>query len=106
MGETQTAYLSNDNRVFFSGRKLHYKPKLFEIDYEQFKVRDFCATDKGVAVLTEDGRLFFNGNFWRGKLFSENNKTGIKEIDVEKAFDGSQVVGIGGSLETKFALVK
>jgi hypothetical protein len=44
--------LAKDGRVFFSGRKLHFRPKLFEIDYGVHKVVDFYATDKGIAVLT------------------------------------------------------
>ena len=50
--------------------------------------------------------MFFNGNFWKGRIVSENNKTGIKEMDVEKAFEGHELVSLGGSLETKYALVK
>ena len=54
LGEMQTAYLSEDNQVYFAGRKLVYKPKPFELDYEKHPVIDFCATDKGVAVLSKD----------------------------------------------------
>ena len=64
LGEAQTAYLSQDNKVYFCGRKLIYKPKLFEIDYSQHNVKTFCATDKGLAVVTDENRIFYLGNFW------------------------------------------
>ncbi len=57
-------------------------------------------------MLTEEGRVFFNGNFWKGKNLGENSQTGVKEMDVNKAFEGREVVRLGGSYETKFAMVK
>jgi hypothetical protein len=39
-------------------------------------------------VLTKEGKVFFNGNFWKGKVLSEDQTTGVKEMDVEKAFEG------------------
>lgn len=83
LGEMQSAFLTKNHKVFYCGRKLYYWPRLFDIDYDRFWVRTFGATDKGVAVITEDNKFFFNGGFWRGKLKSENPETGVKEIDVE-----------------------
>ena len=44
-----------------------------------------------MALVTEDNKFFFNGNFWRGKLKSENSETGVKELDVERFFDGKEI---------------
>ena len=47
-----SAFLSSEGKVYFSGRKLVFKPKLFEMDYDQYKIKTFCSTDKGIAVVT------------------------------------------------------
>lgn len=106
LGEMQTAFLDKNGRVFYCGRKLYYRPRLFDIDYNKHKIKQFAATDKGVAVVTEENKLFYNGNFWKGKNKSENIETGIKEIDVEKVFENREIVQVGGSHETKFILLK
>lgn len=78
LGEQTSAYLSFDGKVYHTGRKIIYKPRLFEIDYTGLKVKDFCSTDKGIGVLTEDNQLFYNGNFWPGKYIDHNIETGVK----------------------------
>lgn len=54
LGECSTAYLSLEGKVYFTGRAVVYLPKLFQMDYENLKVKNFCACDRGVAVLTND----------------------------------------------------
>ncbi len=88
--------MTKDKKVFYCGWKLYYWPWLFDIDYEKFKTKSFAATDKGVALVTEDNKFFFNGNFWRGKLKSENSETGVKELDAERFFDGKEIEHVGG----------
>lgn len=73
-----SAFLSNNGKVYFCGWKLVFRPKLFEMDYEKHKVKTFCSTDKGIAVVTEDNNVFYNGNFWSGKAKNENIETGVK----------------------------
>lgn len=106
LGECSTAYLSQDNRVYFTGRKLVFKPKLFELDYDQHKVKKFCATDKGIAVLTEENKVFYNGNFWAGSTASHDVQTGIKEINMEELFGGHSISELGGEYSTKYVLVE
>ena len=65
------------------------------MDYDQFNVKTFCSTDKGIAVVTKDNKVFYNGNFWSGKAKNENIETGVKELDVEGNFEG-EICEIGG----------
>lgn len=102
----QSSYLDKNGKVYFCGWKLYYWPRLFDLDYNSHKVKFFSSTDKGVAVVTEENRVFYNGNFWKGKTRSENSETGIKEIDTKEAFGDREVVQIGGTHETKFVLLK
>lgn len=106
LAEQNTAFLSFDGKVYFSGRKLHYYPKLFEIDYDKHNIIDFTASDKGVAVLTDENRIFYHGNFWNGKVLEENKDTGIREADVLNSFEGKIVKKIGGKYSLKYALVE
>lgn len=105
LGETNSAFLSNDGKVYFAGRKLNYYPKLFEIDYDKHKVIDYVASDKGVALLTQDNRLFFNGSFWSGKTLAEDKETGIKEADLT-VLEGKRITKIGGKYNMHYALVE
>lgn len=106
LSEQASAFLSKDNKVYFSGRKLNYYPKLFDIDYNKHNIIDFCASDKGVAVLTDENRIFYYGNYWNGKVLDENKETGIREADVLDGFDGKVVKKIGGKYSLKYALVE
>ncbi len=103
--EAVTTYLSKDNRIYFTGRKLYYYPKLFDIDYTRHKVKEFCAVDRGSAVLTEENRIFYNGNFWSKKIKNTDRETGIKEVDVEEEFKGKEILSLGGKYSIKYAIV-
>lgn len=69
-------------------------------------IKDFCATDKGVAVLSEDNQIYFNGNFWKGEVVDNDINTGIKTMDGNKIFDNKKIVEIGGAYSEKYALVE
>jgi hypothetical protein len=68
-------------------------------------VIDYVASDKGVALLTQDNRLFYNGSFWSGKTLAEDKETGIKEADLT-VLEGKRITKIGGKYNMHYALVE
>lgn len=106
LAESTTTIQVEDGRIFFMGQKLYYYPQLFEIDYTKHKVKTFCSSDRASAIVTDENRLFFRGNFWSDKKLEENIDTGVVEADVNKAFDGHEIVSIGGKYGDRWALVK
>lgn len=72
------ALLSEEGKLYFTGNRMYYKPKLFEIDYSENEVQLFTACDKGAALLTKEGKIFYHGNYWGGKYEDHDVATGIK----------------------------
>ena len=105
LAECTSAVKTEDGRIFFAGQKLYYYPQIFEIDYDKHKVSTFCSSDRGVAVVTKENRLFYRGNFWSGKKIDENIDTGIIEANISNAFNDKKIVQIGGKYGVKWALV-
>ena len=69
--------MGRDGKIYYSGRKLYFTPKLFDINYTKERVKSFTPSDKGVGVLTKSNKIFYNGNFWRGRMLSQDKDTGI-----------------------------
>ena len=106
LAEATNTIKVEDGRVFFMGQKLYYYPQLFDIDYNLHKIKTFCSSDRACAIITDENRLFYRGNFWNEKNLDENIDTGIMEGDVEKVFGNQEIVKIGGKYSNRWALVK
>lgn len=97
---------TDDKRLYIAGMKLYFNPTLIPIDYENNKIRTFCATQKGVALVTEENKVFAMGSFWNSKEKDENVSTGLSELKIDKYLEGREIVKIGGRFEGSYALVK
>jgi alpha-tubulin suppressor-like RCC1 family protein len=106
LAEFTTALQTDNGQIYICGQKLYFQPELFALDYAQHKVRTFGASDRGVAVVTEDNRLFSKGNFWINEDFDEDVNTGISEILTDKYFHGKRIDKIGGKYSGRYALVQ
>jgi alpha-tubulin suppressor-like RCC1 family protein len=106
LAECCTAILTNEKKVYMCGLKLFFQPELFDIDYESHKVKTFGACDRGIAVVTEENKIFSRGNFWIKGESDEDVDTGIHELSTEKYFHNKEIVKVGGKYTGRFALVK
>ena len=73
LAQTISAFLSRDNKVYYAGARRIYTPTLFQLDYSKYEVDQFCATEKGIAVLTKCQKIFHQGNFLEGKKSSSKD---------------------------------
>lgn len=106
LAEMTTALLTEQGKVYICGLKLYFFPELLALNYDLHKVKTFGACDRGVAIVTNDNKLFAKGNFWINEGYDEDVNTGISEIDVAKYFDGRELVKVGGKYAGRFVLVK
>lgn len=107
LGEFTAVFLDEKGDFYITGQKKFHNPYKLSFDLKGAKVKDFCACDRGVAVLTEDNRIFTIGNFFVDKKPFNLNllKDGAREIDVANVFKGAKVMKIGGKYEKRFAIV-
>lgn len=105
LAECTSAVKTEDGRIFFAGQKLYYYPQIFELDYNKHKVATFCSSDRGVAIVTEENRLFYRGNYWNEKKLEEDIDTGIIEADSASVFNNKRIAKVGGKYGVKWALI-
>jgi alpha-tubulin suppressor-like RCC1 family protein len=106
LAEFTTALKTDSGEVYMCGLKLYFQPELLALDYDKHRVSTFGACDRGVAVVTEENRLFSKGNFWINEGFDEDVNTGVSEILADKYFHGKRIAKIGGKYVGRYALIK
>ncbi|KAL4446187.1 hypothetical protein ABPG74_021726 [Tetrahymena malaccensis] len=92
-----------NGEVHYSGMKLAYLPKKFELPTEAGKIKTFGAAFRSFAVVDEFNNIFMKNKFL--KTDKENIKTGVYSAD-NSLFDKGNILSIGGTYRTHYAVVQ
>ena len=57
-------FLLDNNRVYWTGMRIAYKPEMLKLDYDNIgKIKKIAACSDALAVVTEDNKIYFKNNF-------------------------------------------
>lgn len=99
LGQDTLLVLTENNKVYFSGLDLTFKPQPFDVPTDK-KIVGLNASADSMAVLTEEGKIFSLANYANHL----KNKHSYQEIDTS-IFEG-KVTQIGGRYDIRYALVQ
>jgi len=102
LGENIMIVLAEDNKVFWSGLRLAYKPEPLNLKTDK-KVKAIGACYGAVAVVLEDNTVLMKNQFLPKK--DEDFETGVLTGD-NSGFEGGDILQIGGTYRNKYAIVK
>eukprot|EP01017_Pseudomicrothorax_dubius_P011907 TRINITY_DN1459_c0_g1_i3.p1 TRINITY_DN1459_c0_g1~~TRINITY_DN1459_c0_g1_i3.p1 ORF type:complete len:407 (-),score=115.97 TRINITY_DN1459_c0_g1_i3:137-1357(-) len=102
IGENIMAILLETGEVFWAGLKMAYKPELLPLPKDK-KIKLIGASARSLAIVTDGNEIYMKNAFL--KQTSEDLSTGILFTD-NKAFDGGNIVAIGGGYRNRYAIVK
>ena len=94
-----------EGKLYISGMKVYFHPTLVPLEYDKHNVRTFCATEKGMVLITEENKCFGIGKVWDNKDIDDNLETGLWEAQIDKYFEGRSIMKMGGNYSGCYALV-
>lgn len=102
VGEDCMAIMLTDNRVYWAGMKLAYKPEALPLPADIGKIKHIAAAWRCLAVVTEDNTIYTKNKFVESQ--EENIETGIFKAD-NSIFDSKDILKIGGNYRNRYAIV-
>jgi alpha-tubulin suppressor-like RCC1 family protein len=94
LGEECSVFLTDDNRVFFSGIRLYREPIQLNVP-KGVIVKSIFACKKIGGYITDDNRVYCTGNLFSPKMMEEDIELRMWKVKSE-VFHGMKVEKIGG----------
>ncbi|EGR32423.1 regulator of chromosome condensation protein, putative [Ichthyophthirius multifiliis] len=92
-----------NNQIYYSGMKIAYLPKLFDLPKDVGKIKCFGASYRSFAVVDENNQIYMFNKFMKHN--KEDVHSGIYFAD-NKLFNGGNIGKIGGVYRNNYALVE
>lgn len=103
LAEECSVFLTEDNRVFFAGVRLHREP--IELNVPQGAgIRSIFACKKIGGFITDDNQVYCTGNLFTAKMMEEDIQLRLWKAKSD-AFHGLKVEKIGGPTSNHFCFL-
>jgi alpha-tubulin suppressor-like RCC1 family protein len=104
LGMDTLCFLTDKNRVFYSGMDKCWVPYLLKDADPSDPVVKVSATQGAVAALTERGDMYVTNGYI--EPFEQLNNKFLFHVPKEELFDGGRIIDFGGSYNVRYAIVQ
>lgn len=104
LGEDASIFLTEDNKVYFAGIRLHREPKELTVPQGSTVKKIFVCKKVG-GFITDDNKVYANGNLFNSKYMEEDVDLRMWKVK-NSAFNDLVVEEIGGGSGNHYCLLR